>query len=153
MFAKLVSLQCEVVQFQKIRVCNEDSRMSFLKGIYSKTTLGCFFIPPFHFSNLSDWAQWLCAPKNCFFYIIALNLSWMDFFTWWKDVSFSRYLNFCVFDESANFKISDVIIGIRVYTFDISLLILGIIMANFSYLFSGKLSRLKTSSRHNLWFW
>ena len=36
----------------------------------------------------------------------------MNFFTARKNVSFSRYLGFCVFEKSTNFKIYDVIIDI-----------------------------------------
>ena len=45
---------------------------------------------------------------------VALDVWLMNFFTWRKNVSFSRYLDFCDFVESKDFKISDVIIGIDI---------------------------------------
>ena len=62
------------------------------------------------------------------FYHIATT---MNFFIWKKyDVLFSRYLDFCVFHESTNFKIFDIVID-RSYTFDYFLKILHSIKIKF----------------------
>ena len=45
-----------------------------------------------------------CARKLFHCMIIAHNVQCMNFVTWKKNVSFSRYLYFCAFDEFENFK-------------------------------------------------
>ena len=54
---------------------------------------------------------YLCY-KSIFPHKLALEVYLMNFFIWRKNISFSRYLDFCVFVKSTNFKICDVIIGI-----------------------------------------
>ena len=52
------------------------------------------------------------STKNLFLDVIE-SLMYNEFFIQNKNsVSFSRYLDFCVFNESKNFKICDAIIGI-----------------------------------------
>ena len=51
--------------------------------------------------------------KSIFFHKVALDVQFMNFFIWRKNnVLFSRYIDFCVFVKSTNFKICDVIIDI-----------------------------------------
>ena len=51
--------------------------------------------------------------KTIFCHKGALDLQLMNFFIWSKNnVSFSRYLDFCVFVKSTDFEICDVIINI-----------------------------------------
>ena len=51
--------------------------------------------------------------KTIFCNKVALDVKLMTFFIWRKsNVSFSRYLHFCVFVKSTDFKICDVIVGI-----------------------------------------
>ena len=53
--------------------------------------------------------------KSIFCQKVPLDVSLMNFFIWRKNVSFSRYLVFCVFIKSTNFKICDVIIDIAAW--------------------------------------
>ena len=47
---------------------------------------------------------------------IDLKVSWMDVLIWKKNnISFSRYLDFCAFDESVILKICDVIIDVNTH--------------------------------------
>ena len=51
--------------------------------------------------------------NSVFCHKVALDVQLMNLFIWNKNnVSFSRYLDFCVFLKSADFKICDVIISI-----------------------------------------
>ena len=51
--------------------------------------------------------------KTIFCHKVALDVELVNFFIWSKNnVSFTRYLNFCVFVKSTHFKICDVIINI-----------------------------------------
>ena len=53
------------------------------------------------------------ASKLFFTILQTLKCNEFKFFHSKKNVSFSQYLNFCVFDESTNFKICDVVININ----------------------------------------
>ena len=56
------------------------------------------------------------STKKTLFVIFLFRCNWWLLFTREKDcVSFSRYLDFCVFHESANFKLCYVIMNITTY--------------------------------------
>ena len=54
------------------------------------------------------------VPQMCvvFCYNIALDVELITFFIWKKNLSFLRYLGFCVFVKSIDIKICDLIIDI-----------------------------------------
>ena len=53
------------------------------------------------------------SARKLFYQITVVDVDWMNFFIWRKNVSFWRYFNFCLFDESTDFKIFDVIVDIN----------------------------------------
>ena len=59
------------------------------------------------------WLKVYIRYKTIFPHEVAIDMQFVDFFIWRKNnVLFLRYLKFCVFAKSANFKILDIIIGI-----------------------------------------
>ena len=53
--------------------------------------------------------------KTTFCHIIALDIKRMTFFSWRKNVSYSKYLYFCLFKKSTNFKVYDIIVNITAH--------------------------------------
>ena len=69
--------------------------------------------------------SYLCY-KTIFCDKVALD-ELMNFFIWRKNnTSFLRYLDFCVFVKSTDFKISDVIIGIATYIMEVTLMLVSL---------------------------
>ena len=61
----------------------------------------------------SAWLKGYLHYKTILWHYVALDVQLIIFFIWRKNnVLFLRYLDFCVFGKSAEFKICDVIISI-----------------------------------------
>ena len=69
--------------------------------------------------------SYLCY-KTIFCNKIALDVWLINCFIWGKNVSFLRYLYFCVFAKSTDFKICDVIIGIPKYIMEVTLTLISL---------------------------
>ena len=124
-----------------------------------------FFLKKFHnkvmICNTRN-RSYLCY-KTIFCNKVALDVWLINCFIWRKNVSFLRYLDFCVFAKSTDFKICDVIIGIPTYIRKLRLRLLSTIemnfcqmlvccMANISNVFLPQCWRLETTSRYFYYF-
>ena len=66
----------------------------------------------YHRDLLHERVKGYLRYKTIFCHKVDLDAKLMNFFIWSKNVSFSRYQDFCVFVKSTSFEICDVIINI-----------------------------------------